>query len=82
MNETVKRIVEILFQDTEMTEEVQAMRDELMDNCQQRYEDLVAQGRSEDEAIALVGGEPQGHGRSHWRLSAVKKCSVPCPGNG
>ena len=26
MNETVKRIVEILFQDTEMTEEVQAMR--------------------------------------------------------
>lgn len=24
MNETVKRIVEILFQDTEMTEEVQA----------------------------------------------------------
>lgn len=54
MNETVKRIVEILFQDTEMTEEVQAMRDELMDNCQQRYEDLVAQGRSEDEAIALV----------------------------
>lgn len=54
MNETVKRIVEILFQDTEMTEEVQAMQDELMDNCQQRYEDLVAQGRSEDEAIALV----------------------------
>ena len=36
MNETVKRIVEILFQDTEMTEEVQAMRDELMGNCQQR----------------------------------------------
>lgn len=33
MNETVKRIVEILFQDTEMTEEVQAMQDELMDNC-------------------------------------------------
>ena len=54
MNETVKRIVEILFQDTEVTEEVQAMRDELMDNGQQRYEDLVAQGRSEDEAIALV----------------------------
>lgn len=54
MNATVKRIVEILFQGTEMSEEVQAMRDELMDNCQQRYEDLVAQGRSEDEAIALV----------------------------
>ncbi len=54
MNATVKRIVEILFQDTEMTEEVQAMRDELMDNCQQRYEDLMAQGKSEDEAIALV----------------------------
>lgn len=54
MNATVKRIVEILFQDTEMTEEVQALRDELLDNCQQRYEDLMAQGRDEDEAIALV----------------------------
>ena len=54
MNGTVKRIVEILFQDTEMTEEVQAIRDELMDNCQQRYEDLIGQGRSEDEAIAMV----------------------------
>ena len=34
MNATVARIVEIMFQDTEMSEEVQALRDEVMNNCQ------------------------------------------------
>ena len=54
MNETVKRIVEILFQDTEMTDEVAAIKDEVMNNCQERYADLVARGMTEDEAIAEV----------------------------
>ncbi|MBR4082284.1 MAG: DUF4097 family beta strand repeat protein [Clostridia bacterium] len=54
MNETVKRIVEILFQDTVMTEEVAAIKDEVMNNCQERYEDLRARGMTEDEAIAVV----------------------------
>lgn len=54
MNETVKRIVEILFQDTEMTEEVAAIKDEVMNNCQERYEDLRARGMTEDEAVAVV----------------------------
>ena len=54
MNATVARIVEIMFQDTEMSEEVQALRDEVMNNCQERYSDMVARGLSEDEAIAAV----------------------------
>lgn len=54
MNATVKRIIEILFQDTEMNEETQALKDELMMNCQERYEDQRAQGHSEDEAIGVV----------------------------
>ena len=54
MNETVKRIVEILFQDTEMTDEVAAIKDEVMNNCQERYADLVARGMTEDEAIGEV----------------------------
>ena len=33
MNDTVARIVEIMFQDVEMNEETAAIRDEVMDNC-------------------------------------------------
>ena len=54
MNETVARIVEIMFQDVEMNEETAAIRDEIMNNCQERYNDLVTSGIGEDDAIAAV----------------------------
>ena len=54
MNATVARIVEILFQDYEMSGEVQTIRDEVMSNCQERFEDCIARGLTEDEAIAAV----------------------------
>ena len=54
MNDTVARIVEIMFQDVEMNEETSAIRDEVMNNCQDRYTDLVASGMAEDDAIAAV----------------------------
>ena len=54
MNETVARIVDLMFDNAEMTEEVTALRDEVMNNCQERYSDLVASGMSEDDAVAAV----------------------------
>ena len=54
MNNTVKRIVEIVFQNVEMTDEVRALQDEVMDNCQERYADLLKRGVSEDDAVAAV----------------------------
>lgn len=54
MNETVARIVELLFQDVEMTDEVRAIHDEVMNNCQERFGDLLGRGLTEDEAIAAV----------------------------
>lgn len=54
MNATVKRIVELMFEDTVMDDEVAAIREELLDNCQERYEDMIARGLTEDEAIAAV----------------------------
>ena len=54
MNETVSKIVELLFQDVEMNNEVKAIHDEVMDNCQERFGDLLNRGLSEDEAIAAV----------------------------
>ncbi len=54
MNDTVARIVEIMFQEIEQNEETAAIRDEVMNNCQERYTDLVNSGVSEDDAIAAV----------------------------
>lgn len=54
MNATVARIVEIMFQDTKMTDEVIALKDEVMNNCQERFDDMMARGMTEDEAIAAV----------------------------
>lgn len=54
MNATVARIVEIMFQNTEMSDEVMALKDEVMNNCQERYQDMIARGMNEDEAIAAV----------------------------
>jgi len=54
MNQTVKRIVDILFQDVVENEETQALHEELMNNCQEHYQDLIDRGLSEDEAIAEV----------------------------
>lgn len=53
-NETVARIVNLLFQDAEMNTEVQALYDETMSNCQERYQDMISRGLSEDDAIAAV----------------------------
>lgn len=54
MNETVAKLVELLFQDVEMNDEVRAIHDEVMDNCQERFGDLLNRGLTEDEAIAAV----------------------------
>ena len=54
MNQTVKRIVDILFQDVVENEETSALHEELMNNCQEHYQDLISRGLSEDEAVGEV----------------------------
>ncbi|MBQ7848773.1 MAG: DUF4097 family beta strand repeat protein [Clostridia bacterium] len=54
MNDTVARIVDLMFENVEMNEEVAALRDEVMNNCQERYSDLVESGVAEDDAVAAV----------------------------
>ena len=54
MNDTVARIVDLMFENVEMNEEVAALRDEVMNNCQERYADLVGSGMAEDDAVAAV----------------------------
>lgn len=54
MNQTVKRIVDILFQGVVENEETNALHEELMNNCQEHYQDLINRGLSEDEAVSEV----------------------------
>ena len=54
MNQTVKRIVDLLFEDTVENEETRALHEELMNNCQEHYEDLIRRGLTEEEATGEV----------------------------
>ena len=54
MNTHVTKMVELLFQNVQPSEEVQALHDEVMNNCQERYQDLISHGISEEEAAAAV----------------------------
>ena len=54
MNETVTKLVDIVFRDTERTDEVQVLYEQVLLDCQDRYTDLVSNGMDEDEAIAAV----------------------------
>lgn len=60
MNETVKKLVEILFRDAEDNEEVRALQEEILRDSQEKYEDLVRSGMTEDEAIAQIVESLQG----------------------
>lgn len=54
MNEKVTQLVDLLFRDVLFSEEVQALHDEVLNNCQDRFTDLLHSGLSEDEALAAV----------------------------
>ena len=76
MNETVKRIVDILFQDTVENDETRALHEELMNNCQEHYQDLVNRGLSEDEAVReVLLDQPMSVETSHFRNSEYADAS-------
>lgn len=54
MNETISKIVATLFADIIETEESRALEQEINQNCQERYRDLLAGGLGEDDAIHAV----------------------------
>ena len=54
MNKRIRTMIDEIFSEMKMTAENLALRDELMANAQARYEDVIAQGKSEEEAFAEV----------------------------
>ena len=54
MNTKVTQMIELLFRDVQESDEVQALREEVLNNCQDRFEDLIRGGLREEEALAAV----------------------------
>lgn len=54
MNPTIEKIVNLLFEDLEETEETSALHEEVLNNCQERFSDLVENGMTADEATGAV----------------------------
>ena len=54
MNATINGYIDMLFKDTLDTVETISLREELQNNCQEHYNDLIARGLNETEAIDAV----------------------------
>ena len=54
MNKRIRSMIDEIFSEMKMTAENLALRDELMANAQARYEDAIAQNKSEEAAFAEV----------------------------
>ena len=60
MNASITGIIDVLFKDTAMNNETRALYEELLNNCQEHYDDLVSRGVSETEALDAVVESLQG----------------------
>lgn len=54
MNKRIRSMIDEIFAEMKMTAENLALRDELLSNALSRYEDAMAQGRSEEEAFCEI----------------------------
>ncbi len=54
MNTDVRQIVDLLFEDIEENEEVRGIHEEVLNNCQERYDNLIRSGSGEQEAVKAV----------------------------
>ena len=54
MNASISGMIDLLFKDTAMNNETRALYEELLNNCQEHYDDLIGRGLSETEALDAV----------------------------
>jgi hypothetical protein len=54
MNDRIKHHVDHLFKDAPRKRRVAEIQEELLANLNEKYEDLIRQGKSEDEALGIV----------------------------
>lgn len=54
MNERIQRYVNELFEDAPKKRRIMEIQEELLSNMNEKYEDLLHQGKNEDEAFSIV----------------------------
>lgn len=54
MNPTIVKIIDLMFRGMPEGEEIRSMREELLTNSQARYDDLIASGKTSNEALGEV----------------------------
>ena len=86
MSKRIRSMIDEIFSDMKMSAENLALRDELLANALARYEDTMAQGRSEEEAFEEVASSLEDvHGlleemkRMEDRPSQVRADEEPVP---
>ena len=77
MYQKIMDITDQLFQDIEMTEEAQVLKEELTADLNERYADLLAEGVSEDEAIRQIKADLADFGELTRRFPHRNRSVVP-----
>lgn len=54
MNEKIRKEVNVLFQNAPNTKRANDLKDEIISNAEDKYEDLIKQGKSEEESLEIV----------------------------
>lgn len=54
MNKKIKNYIDVLFSDIPKTNKAVELREELLANMNERFEDYIAEGKSENQAYSLV----------------------------
>ncbi|MCI8482639.1 MAG: hypothetical protein HFJ27_06335, partial [Clostridia bacterium] len=54
MNEKIRKEVNILFENAPNTKRANDLKDEIISNAEDKYEDLLKQGKKEEEALKTV----------------------------
>lgn len=57
MNEKIKNYVDLLFEDVPRSQKANELRNEILSNLNDRYEALIAEGKTENEAYGLAVAE-------------------------
>ena len=60
MSDSVKKIMDRLFGEEETEESIRALREEIENNCEEHYDDLIRQGYGEQEAAEEIARSLQG----------------------
>lgn len=67
MNEKIRIEVNNLFEDMPNTKRVNDLKDEIISNSEDKYEDLIKQGKTQEEALKTVINEIGDVRRISWR---------------